>query len=369
MRTSLHENIENRFPEITDEGKEQLVFVSLGYLLKVHSSNELSKMIRQNCPGQKVIPYRHSLHNNGYFLKNIKLWLWRAVAKKYTRQQAMKKARIFQIKKKDVQLLEYLYDTSNILWETLENLSVQYKSHNLPFYEAALKEAVTLVQPYVQTFVYRKMRFLTWNSHLDFDDLIQELLHQGFIGIQRQYPKVESKLHLLNIFKRCVHNHGINIIKYYTTKSRANMVKEDDGSFISIKASINASELDNTVWTLRNQTTDIAGTLLNNISDYTQIDHANLIERASIKTVSPGGKYNNQIKKAVRIITGKKDPKFSKYLNKDHNELQTYMIVNGKSDEYLDILADYLSIGGKKQKSKFIQQLENTLTRVMPIQE
>ena len=110
----------------------------------------------------------------------------------------------------------------------------KYSALTLQKYEKEIEEILEKVDVYTNVFIYRKLRFIYQNidNSLTHEDLKTELLYQGIKNVFTVYPVIDNRLHALNICKRAVQNHGLNLISRMTCLKRVNTIQLEDGSRI-----------------------------------------------------------------------------------------------------------------------------------------
>ena len=339
----------------------QLTLDCLKYLIKVLTASELTASIREESNKCNVREFRKALSTDGYALKNLKLWLWWLASKRTLKKgDPSRLASRFDVKREDIGLADILFSDRESL-KQLKLLTDTYKAHTLPFYERVFSQSLEEAKPYANSFSYRKMRFLTWaNSHLDLMDIQQELLYNGLLGAQRQYPKVESQQHLVNIIKRCIHNHGINLIKYHTAKSRTHLNRNEDGTFSSTLVSRHASQTESGYLYTYNQMVDLSGQ--NSQKDI--IYHNNDPKALSVLAVNRLGTHTN-LGWALHIITGQlEDKDFTRFLGRNHQEFQQSLTNQNDVQDYMKSMGQYLGV--KKGKiERFTHELKKSLKNVL----
>ena len=339
---------------------EQIVLFSLGFLMRIVPSRDLTQVIRGASCACNVIAYRKKFHSNGYLLKNVKLWLWEAVKKEHSLRKAVKRAPRFQVEDKDLVLartfLTFFLETEPYR-ETLKELTDKFKSHPLPFYEESLVNVWKECEEYASRFAFHRMRFLTWNnSHYDLEDIKYELLTSGMLGVQRQYPKIESFLHMVNILKRSIHNAGINLIKYHTTNSRATMPQNEDGSHTSLLISLESVSNENGYLRRKNQIVDLNGVDLNN-------DEGRVEPRVfSTECIARSGRRED---KALGLLLGDtEDVEFSNFLGRNSIEERRRYIDTDQTDKFLGLVAEYMEVA-PNQMPVFLNRVQTRLRRIV----
>lgn len=91
-------------------------------------------------------------------------------------------------------------------------------------------ELLLELKPFIGKFISKKMAFLIKSYGLTRHDLEHELVLKGLQSLYQHYPFFESEKHVINVMKRSIHNHGIDIIYKYTRKKN-NRLENKDGVF------------------------------------------------------------------------------------------------------------------------------------------
>lgn len=172
---------------------------------------------------------------DGYFIKHVKCWLFFCAKRSLRGQQAIAAARGFGILSRDYVLRQYV--TAG-LREHLMALADKYPALSIKTMDQAVVTIYNEIRDWLGKFVYRKMRFVYQSQGLTAHDMQMEVFAKGVQALYQMYPRVESRLHALNIVKSAAHNFGINMIKAATTGSRSRLTKEADNTFSSRVISI-----------------------------------------------------------------------------------------------------------------------------------
>lgn len=105
------------------------------------------------------------------------------------------------------------------------------------------ESAVKTLMPQIRNFTYRKLRFLANSNQCSLEDLHSTLVSAICANCYDLQANYRGK-HLINFLKRTVKSTGLNLIGYYTAKSRQRLVAEDDGEFSTKVLSATASKDD-----------------------------------------------------------------------------------------------------------------------------
>jgi hypothetical protein len=119
-----------------------------------------------------------------------------------------------------------------------------YKVRSLPELDRGLNRVIPDLTVTAGKFVTKKFKFLWQSGQMDRHELEQDLLMHGIYAMYRSYPEIDDLLHLKNTGITAIGNHGQNIIKEQTTKSRKRLQQQDDGSFTGTTLSLNVTDFD-----------------------------------------------------------------------------------------------------------------------------
>lgn len=351
---SIEQLVSKHYGAIPEKHLENINAVSLGYLFRVCTATDLTKVLRGALGTDvKVIDFRRDLQN-GYFLKNVKLWIWRIVKQQHSPKKAARIMVRYGIQPEDMTLARVAMKHP-VLSKKLRNLSARYRGHTLRQYESVLAQCLEDVHGYCTRFAIRKLRFLTFGGHMSHEDLVLELKYYAIYGMLLQYPVVETRLHLTNVGKRAAHNFGINLIQQQTTQGRGHLRQEKDGSFTTVKVSRDASA-DGYLHHI-NQTADITGN-----SDNAGERAPDFYDRVTVNTLL--ARHGGKKRVFLTLLTGHYDKKFSKYLNKqdlpDNDLLMERLIRQDTVNKYVDLVADFLDVS-PYQTQVFMNQLRQAL--------
>ena len=102
------------------------------------------------------------------------------------------------------------------------------------------KDELKKIHPYIQSYTYRKLRFIYHSNNMEFEDMVNTMecwiCNSCYITLANR-----RGLHLTNTLKRGVNNAGVNLIKYYNTQSRRRLVADagEDTGYRNIVVSVN----------------------------------------------------------------------------------------------------------------------------------
>lgn len=350
-------------PVLPEVGR-RITTVTIGYLLKVATANDLARVIRHEMgAGTSVIDYRMALRT-GYILKNVKLWLWRCYDQKYSPSQARAAMARFGVDESEWPLAAMVMKGKLAAKLQKDLVDKGYKSHELDHYEELIESSLDEVRVPIAKFAYRKLRFIVQAGHMDLEDLESDLEIKGLLGMLMQYPKVESHLHLTNICKTTYHNTGMNLIQHYTSAGRATMRREADGTFTSLKVSLDAGDTapDSGYLRTHNQSTDMHGNRYT--EDEAVVDHADFMSANQILD-----RYTGKRHEFLRLLSGHFCEDFSAWLTRreedteapiSNDELLDKLLEDDLVGEYIDLAAEFIGVTSYKAHV-LLSEVRNTL--------
>lgn len=330
METTIHRLIEKHLYVTDKQAQMEIAAVALGYLLRATKAKDLNEVVAEYSD-INPLALRDALKKR-YVLKNLKLWLWWCIQRDLSYSNAVEAMDEFEIRPRDLELLALIQASEYM--DELKQLATEYRSVSLKSFEANVTKVALEQEVYVKKFVYTKLKFLQYSGYSDMTDTFYELQYEGLKGMLVAYPKVKSKLHLTNVYKATVQNSGQNMIKHHTTKSRGVLRREADGTFTSIKVSMDASE--NVNWNTSLATTEsLDGSERETTT--TTVDVNRLLD----KTEGVNRRF-------LILLKGDYCIHFSKFLhskgiNKDNDDLYEHLYRRDIRD-YINLAAEYLCI-------------------------
>ena len=243
MASSLSILLEKHFvTKLKKEARKNCELSTVRFLLRVDSSAVFKKVIRDLYgKDQVVIEFQRSLLNNGYYLKNLKLFLVYAFQQgiRTNTAEARKLAKSFGVEKKDVNLCEHLSD------KRVHKVLAKYekngcKALTLKQMDKVLVKLDKDTRVFTIKYVKHSLRFATMSSFNTIDDFTRELQLRGMQKVLLHYPNMECYEHALNTAKRIIHNEGQNLITHYARTNSSNLVANIGGGFLSRQISIDS---------------------------------------------------------------------------------------------------------------------------------
>lgn len=341
--TILKDIITKNFGSCDAETGLWLSGVCLAYLLKAPgvTSSVLTEHIREVYGKVTTVDFRNDL-KSGYLLKNVKLWLWYTISNKLSPAKCREIMPEFKVNKEDFALAKALMRSEYI--DDITKMSEEFKCHKLEHFDKIIVNILQTVDSdgYVQKYVKRKLRFITFDGSTTLDDLCMELKVDGLFGMLMQYPRVQGLEHFTNIYKGAVQRFGINLIKHHTTNSRSTLVRESDGTFSQRKLSMDASDSDFLKTTLATSDIDNPAAMSGVVSEVSWEDKLSVRQLMSTATTRKQQRF-------LSLLSGNYCKKFSAWLTDegvkpDNDELFDRCLKSDKISEYIEHCSAYLNI-------------------------
>lgn len=213
-----------KYKSLPKESRNKMFSLTLLYMYKEISASAYTKKLRSivNDKKYRFIEMRRTFVSSGYFVKNIKVWLYYWYCEKPT--NIKKNLKLFGIKEQDKTLHTKLEADVLKLFNTF-HAKKSYKHKTIREFDAAITRTLETekCRLFIRKMVYRKMRFIFESNGMEPDDIIKHVTASGIQAAMFTYPRIESGTHLLNIITRTAHNDCMNYLDKYTTKKRARL--------------------------------------------------------------------------------------------------------------------------------------------------
>lgn len=353
------------FSELTPQHKEQVEYACLSYLFRVISSRDLTRVLRQHFGNRPVAEFRTKMFGNGYILQKLKPYLfelWKKGHRSKVRQFRL--ASRYGVERQDVVLSGHL----DKMAPKLRKYSHKFVAPSGPTAMTAfIDEQYPELLTFCRKFVYKKMSFIISSTGLTVDDLSYECLSKGVQGLYLMYPCYLSKLHALNIMKRTIHNHGMNIINQYTTSSRQTLRLAADGStFESMKLPLHA--LPNGVLGNKQATQDMFMSSMDGTSDWSSFRDVNTKVENAMDCSLILNKFKGKKQRFLTLLTGELDEKFSVFIREEHgikisnDNWMNRCLSRGNVEPYIQASAEYVGVK-PEQGIRFVKRLRRELNQ------
>lgn len=202
---------------LSKKDRRRALMYTLQYLFRYIGSSELSVALHGLLGSVSLEEFRYELTHKERDILTLKTWIFN------------NDRRSLQDVPEDFAKRNHLL--KNLILEDesfscyLDSLRLNYKFRSYSrihqFIDERWKDALT----FTRKFIYRKHRFLIQNNSVVKEELEIDLMLEGIRAIVLMYPKIHSYKHMFSIWKRAIHNSGINVISKYTTKSRQSILQ------------------------------------------------------------------------------------------------------------------------------------------------
>lgn len=203
------------------------------YLFRMTNQKTLRKQLG---PGD-FTRFSQRLTRDGYVIKHLKLWLYWCV--KNGGHSSAKTRKLFGVFDKDAKIARLVKLDRQLTFFLMRRKAPPMLLTDMDTY---VMWAQDQSKDWTGRFINRKMAFLQRNAYkLKFFDLFSELSIAAIRSIYLMYPNFDSADHLLAVYKRTVHNSGINLIQSHTASKRAQLQSTGNGNFESTTVNIDST--------------------------------------------------------------------------------------------------------------------------------
>ena len=256
MRDSITRLVRKHFDGVEKERIDRIVESTILFMFRGIQSHEMTRLIGKHLASasqvitglpQRVQALKDEVSADGYLMKDLKVYLYQYAHHQYSRERGESSYRRGRgIQKRDVRLERYVHR------RRVATMMEEYLDRYQPISRGKMDDMLrSITSPdgrhslvtFSRKYVMRKMKFLT-GPDMTYDDIVQDLMCKCTMSMMKMYPCIESEAHFVNLAKRCIHNHGINIISHYTTKSRRPVMQTEDGNFVRTTVSLDRMEMD-----------------------------------------------------------------------------------------------------------------------------
>lgn len=304
--------------------------------------------------------FKKKLMWKGDIALKLKLFLYNAKVNKLSSRRAVAGRRHYQVGVLDAQEAY-----KELKWLS-PKLKMKYKENNKEsveewntWLEAILEE----VRLFTRKFVYRKLRFVVEANGLEFEDIIMELYGKAINTLYFYYPNIDSQLHAVNIAKRVIHNHGINVIMKYNSAKLGRIQKDVKGfinNTINIDSAIRSTALKDelNIDVMKSLSTSITGGSTSEENFILALDVKKILSTASKKRSD-----------FIRLLMGEFNHDYTLWLREqkvileEETNMEYYDRVQCKKqgrDKFISRVCEFLHISNSKFK-KFISRTTREL--------
>lgn len=283
------ELLDKHFPELDVALRAKVIRNSVLFLFQELTLGQFNARIRKHTDTTRVVPYRLDLTTNGRVFK-AKTYLYRAYCTR-DKEASWEVCLMTDVDRGIDRLLD-----DRVLRKTWSKLRHDY----VPWSWSRIQHMVELdwkdASLYATKLVNRKLAFIVRAGQASKQELRDELLYEAVRNVYKTYPRIESKLHVKNIIRRCMSNMAINQIYHFTSDSRQSMRNEEEGGQRKFK---------NLVYRL----------------DLMPHSHASMCVEASneqgLTLTHLMGRYHGKQRTFIKLMTGEPDAAFSAWLHEE----------------------------------------------------
>ncbi len=243
MTTHAFPSFESLIPQYADLGTEvrkSLYRRTLGYAFRLIPYQQYADHLRSlnddNTPTEVREWVKLNVSFNGYVMKHIKHWLYHSV---FYDLSPEKLAEEFQIPDCDIRLASLV---SGALSAGLYDCASKYDCLDLHDTDKLIERVWVRNRPFTMRFCWAKLRFVCNQQGYTLEEVADELMTEGMRALLHAWPRYPSELYCDNLFKRTIHNCGINLIDKMTSDKHARLVADGNG-FRSLNLHLDAAML------------------------------------------------------------------------------------------------------------------------------
>jgi len=295
------------------------------YMFRGISATQYKQKIRKHIELEHIMDIKADILNNGYLMKNVKLWLF---------AKANGEKGDFQIKKEDLPLASLLKVPK--VRALLLRLGKKYKAFRLAHFDKVTDAVLSKLNRvgYIDKFVNRKMKFIRNAQSLETSDIALDIVCESLGSLYHWYPCYDNQLHFMNLFKKFIHNYGINYIKTYTTDKRSRIQKNKDGTFFNNTSDLSVAIYDES--NVENLSTNFRG----DVTDSTDL-------RLGVNQVMKS--LSDKRRRFVQLLMGMPDEGFTEFLlasgiKLSNEDLLDKCLKKGNIDKYVRLSLKYLNV-------------------------
>jgi len=228
------------YAKLTSEQKNILAKATLGYMLNIYRFTDMVQLLRRFIPVPEIRELRRNVLVADFrTVLALKLVIIRALAKqiKGERPQVGREIKLanqsimdntFKFTPKLLLSDKALfYNLANM--ELLQPLLIMLQNSpidSIPSVRHVIDNCAQLInslQGFIARFAYRKHRFIMTSQQMQPHDIIAELIFKA-TGTYYYCVPFKTELHITNIIKRAIHNHGMFLIKYWNQKENSRLL-------------------------------------------------------------------------------------------------------------------------------------------------
>ena len=323
--TSLDTYVKQAAPNAKGSLREELVHSLLRYLFSTINYSQMRKEFQGLAGVDFTRDIRNSMVRDPSVMYNVKFPIYLAVTSS-TKAKARDLAKKNNLHLKDVTLLDHVFDSD--LRDELAELAEKYRPLTIERFRSEIERAWLINQANSLNFVRFKLRFLC-NWGLQIPDLVADCTGSAYHALLLQYPHIQSRVHLNNLYKQSLRQAGLKLIAYYTSQNRS--VFDTSGNLRRFSIDYDNPDSD--------QTSDLLGTSQVATGLYGG-DYMQQGQLENVRTVLLHGGLDKSEEKLVMYLMGETDEIFETWLKKKYKLSPSRALPK----TYLKACCDYLDI-------------------------
>lgn len=356
------------FAHLKPVAQAEVKYALLLYVFRGCSFSDLKKYLFVELGSVNRDDITNFVATDGYLLKNIKSYLLHACTAK-TPTACYRLAHTWGVEHEDMKLARLvapnapptiLSSLGQMCSEVIRDTASRY-AHNLISTPLRLQQQIECIigdmDTYLSSFIYKKFRFVMQNHSLESDDIKIELQLKALSTYYLAYPCFEHGDHAIKMCKSACKRRGINLLEYYSSQRRCNIVRTESGEYDSLRVSLDTNQTANEL---------VAPSALFHLPDTAtnqyrpdsslELDYAKLDDILADRS---------DYRRLVRLLSGKRSDKFSAYLKlrnistRDGEDFYEYCCRRGAFSLYARAAGGFCRIIGTRLLN-FLAYLQQT---------
>lgn len=238
--TSLDRYVQEAAPSVSGSVRENLLYNTVAYLLSGLKFNELQQVFRQDAGADFTREIRHRMVNDPEVMYHVKFPLY-WVSSDVSLRQARADAKLQGLRLKDSMLVDMVVEDGS-LKDHVTTLKQTYKPLTIDRFKKEVARAWQNNNQNAWNFARYKLRFLC-NWGMKITDLVSDCTEGAYYALLLQYPMIQNRVHLNNIYKQSLRQAGLKLIAYYTAQSRSVFDTEGNLRRLSLNHEVDGQEI------------------------------------------------------------------------------------------------------------------------------
>lgn len=326
-----------------DDLKSQLMEKAiLGYVLNVYDFNEFYHTVKDFISWKHAQDIKQKCFESYEFLK-LKIAIYKIIEDNLNRKSDIK----LYFKKAELNKSDYL------IYEDLRSMEELYlkckkKARKIEMdieipnnVRKNCNELMGNIDGYIKRFVNAKHHFIVKSQGISAEDISNDLRLRAVSTYYHVYPFKPSDA-MIGMVKRAIHNHGINLIEYYTTKKRGRIINiEGSGVFESNIHSLDISD-------------DNGSAIIDTLdSGFT---YESIMINTSISNIMKNSKSKER--KIMKLLLRCNSKSFISFVNNKLNkkwDSTKQISTNISNDQYLNLIQEYMGMDTRSFNKKLVR--------------